>query len=110
LSRPAQEQTISAVQAFQEVGGLLGRFVLAFLAVRILSRRKLLRVFQVPGLVIVPFVFLYPALNDLGMLKWGAPSALASISAKVRRTAPSVNACLPDYEATRLCAGATKLC
>jgi hypothetical protein len=23
-------------------------------------------------LVIVPFVFLYPALNDLGMLKWGA--------------------------------------
>jgi MFS family permease len=72
LARPAQEQTISAVQAFQEVGGLLGRFVLAFLAVRILSRRKLLRVFQVPGLVIVPFVFLYPALNDLEMLKWGA--------------------------------------
>lgn len=72
LARPAQEQTISAVQAFQEVGGLLGRFVLAFLAVRILSRRKLLRVFQVPGLVIVPFVFLYPALNDLEMLRWGA--------------------------------------
>ena len=72
LARPAQEQTISAVQAFQEVGGMLGRFVLAFLAVRILSRRKLLRVFQVPGLVIVPFVFLVPAINNLEMLKWGA--------------------------------------
>jgi MFS family permease len=72
LARPAQEQTISAVQAFQEVGGLMGRFVLAFLAVRILSRRKLLRVFQVPGLVIVPFVFLVPAINNLEMLKWGA--------------------------------------
>jgi MFS family permease len=72
LARPAQEQTVSAVQGFQEIGGLLGRFVLAFLAVRILSRRKLLRIFQVPGLVIVPFVFLVPAINNLEMLKWGA--------------------------------------
>jgi MFS family permease len=41
----------------QELGGLLGRFLLALLAVRIASRRKLLRVFQTPGLFLVPLVF-----------------------------------------------------
>src|ERR1700739_2863130 len=46
LVRAAQEQTISALQALQEWGGLLGRIAMAFLAVRILSRRKLLRLFQ----------------------------------------------------------------
>ena len=34
LARPAQEQTISAVQSFQEFGGLAGRVLLAFLAGR----------------------------------------------------------------------------
>ncbi len=71
LARPVQEQTVSLVQSFQEFGGLLGRFVLAFLAIRILSRRRLLRVFQVPGLVLLPIVFLYPALHNLELLKWG---------------------------------------
>lgn len=41
----------------QEIGGLIGRFLLAMLAVRIVSRRSLLRVFQGPGLIIVPLVF-----------------------------------------------------
>jgi MFS family permease len=41
----------------QEIGGLVGRFVLAFLAVRILSRRNLLRVFQVPGMLFLPLFF-----------------------------------------------------
>jgi MFS family permease len=71
LPRPAQEQAISSVQFYQEMGGLVGRFILAFLAVRILSRRRLLRIFQVPGLFIVPLVFLFPALHDLETLKWG---------------------------------------
>lgn len=71
LPRPAQEQTVSNVQFFQETGGLAGRILLAILAARILSRRKLLRVFQVPGLILVPWVFCSPALNDLGMLKIG---------------------------------------
>lgn len=71
LARAAQEQAVSAVQFAQEVGGLTGRFLLAFLAVRIVSRRKLLRVFQVPGLIILPWVFLYPALADLTLLKVG---------------------------------------
>jgi MFS family permease len=71
LSRPAQEQAVSSVQFYQEMGGLVGRFILAFLAVRILSRRRLLRIFQVPGLFIVPLVFLFPAVRDLETLKWG---------------------------------------
>jgi len=71
LVRAAQEQTVSAVQFYQEMGGLTGRVLLAFLAIRILSRRSLLRVFQVPGLILVPFVFLWPAIHNLEMLKIG---------------------------------------
>ena len=71
LARPVQEKTVSAVQFYQETGGLVGRFILAYLAIRIVSRRRLLRIFQVPGLIIVPLVFLYPAVSDLDMLKWG---------------------------------------
>ena len=51
------QKMASEYTKLQEVGGLLGRFLLALLAVRILSRRKLLRVFQVPGMIIVPLVF-----------------------------------------------------
>jgi MFS family permease len=65
------QATVAGVQIIQEAGGLAGRFILAFLAVRIVSRRKLLRVFQIPGIIIVPLVFLYPAVHDLTLLKWG---------------------------------------
>ncbi len=65
------QSTVAGVQTLQELGGLAGRFLLAFLAIRIVSRRKLLRVFQIPGLIIVPLVFLYPAVHDLALLKWG---------------------------------------
>jgi len=65
------QSTVAGVQSVQEAGGLVGRFILAFLAVRIFSRRKLLRVFQIPGLIIVPAVFLYPAVHNLELLRWG---------------------------------------
>jgi MFS family permease len=42
----------------QEIGGLFGRFILALLVVRIVSRRALLRVFQVPGMFLLPIVFI----------------------------------------------------
>jgi MFS family permease len=71
LARPAQEQIISGVQSFQEFGGLAGRLLLAFLAVRIVSRRGLLRLFQVPGLILLPLVFLYSASGNLALLRWG---------------------------------------
>jgi MFS family permease len=71
LARPAQEKVVSAVQAWQEVGGLVGRVLLALLAVRIASRRGLLRVFQVPGLVILPLVFFLAAGSGVSAVKWG---------------------------------------
>ena len=71
LPRVAIEQTVSVVQSFQEFGGLTGRILLAYLAVRIVSRRRLIRLFQVPGLVIVPFVFAVAGTSSLTLLKWG---------------------------------------
>jgi hypothetical protein len=71
LPRPAQEQTVSHVQLYQEIGGLVGRFALAFLAVRIVQRRKLLHIFQVPGLILMPLVFIFAAPADLSLLTWG---------------------------------------
>jgi hypothetical protein len=71
LPRPQQQQVIGTVQLIQEMGGLAGRFLLAFLAVYIASRRKLLRIFQIPGLIFVPLVFLFAATSSLGFLKLG---------------------------------------
>jgi MFS family permease len=71
LARPAQEQTISGVQSYQEFGGLAGRVALGFLAARILSRRRLLHVFQIPGMILLPIVFLGPATSNLTLLQWG---------------------------------------
>ncbi len=52
------EQTAAAnYSKVQEIGGLLGRFILALLVIRIVSRRNLLRVFQIPGLIVMPLAF-----------------------------------------------------
>jgi MFS family permease len=72
LSKPQQQPVIAKVQGWQEMGGLAGRVALAGLALLIVGRRTLMRVFQLPGLVIIPLVFCYPAVNDLSLLKWGA--------------------------------------
>ena len=71
LPRAALERTVSTVQTFHESGGLVGRILLAYLAVRIASRRKLLRLFLIPGLFVLPFVFLIPATQSLTGVRWG---------------------------------------
>jgi MFS family permease len=71
LPRPQQQQIVGGVQMVQEAGGLVGRFALAALAAVIVSRRGLLRLFLLPGLLVVPLVFLYPATQDVTALKWG---------------------------------------
>ena len=71
LTPPEQQKAVSSVQFYQEIGGLVGRVILAFLAIRIASRRNLLRVFQVPGLIIVPLVFYFATSMSLDALKWG---------------------------------------
>jgi len=71
MPKAAQEQTVSTVQSVQEFGGLAGRIILALLAVRIVSRRRLLRVFQIPGMILLPIVFLFPATSSLFWTRWG---------------------------------------
>jgi hypothetical protein len=75
LPPPQRQQivqaTVAQVQTLQELGGLAGRILLAILAVRIVSRRRLLQLFLIPGLVIVPYVFCSPAVSNLALLKWG---------------------------------------
>lgn len=66
------EQAIAAnTTKVQEVGGLVGRFLLAALAVVIVSRQKLLRLFIAPGLLIMPIVFAYCAVTGLIPLQIG---------------------------------------
>lgn len=52
------EQNVGAEYTkMQEIGGLTGRFLLAILATIIVSRQWLLRVFQIPGLILMPAIF-----------------------------------------------------
>lgn len=70
--RKTREAMVSSVQGQQELGGLIGRILLAILAMFIVSRRTLLRIFQVPGLILVPLIFFYPARENLELFRWGA--------------------------------------
>jgi MFS family permease len=51
------DAVVAGVTLWQELGGLLGRALLAILAVRIVSRRTLFRVFQIPALIFIPALF-----------------------------------------------------
>ncbi len=72
------QEIAAGVTQFQEIGGLVGRVILAYLAVIIVSRRKLVRLFQIPGLIVMPVTFaliatssltwLYPAIFLAGLL------------------------------------------
>ena len=53
----ATDEAVATVTIFQEIGGLIGRVLLAFAALRIASRRTLLRLFQWPALLVVPALF-----------------------------------------------------
>jgi len=66
-----KQQTATAVQWWQEIGGLAGRTLLAMLVIVIASRRRLLRLFQIPGLIVVPVVFWLAPAWDVSTLKLG---------------------------------------
>jgi MFS family permease len=70
-ARRIEQATASDVTKVQEIGGLIGRTALAYLAVVIVSRRGLLRLFQVPGLIVMPFVFAWAATTSLSWLYTG---------------------------------------
>jgi MFS family permease len=53
----ATDEAVATVTIWQEIGGLVGRVLLAFAALRMASRRALLRLFQWPALLVVPALF-----------------------------------------------------
>jgi MFS family permease len=57
IAREVQGLTAGHLQLSQEIGGLVGRFVLALLVVAVVGRGRLIRIFQLPGLFVVPLVF-----------------------------------------------------
>jgi len=73
---PIEEKEAAIVQKWQEVGGLLGRILLAVGVLYISSRRALLRLFAVPALLFIPALFWWIGQNmgtagTIGALKWG---------------------------------------
>ena len=69
--RQIVQKTAAAYQTVQEVGGLVGRFALAALVLQIVSRRNLLRVFQVPGMIVVPITFALLVMNNRDLFSIG---------------------------------------
>ena len=65
------QETAASVTKVQEIGGLAGRVILALLVVRIVSRRALIRIFQIPGLIVMPLVFAIFAVKGLNLLYVG---------------------------------------
>jgi len=72
----ASDSAVAKVNKIQEAGGLVGRFLFAIVAVWFVSRRALLRVFQIPALIFVPLFFWWVSTQlgnaeSLGMIKAG---------------------------------------
>jgi MFS family permease len=57
VARNATDEAVARVTFWQEMGGLAGRLALAALAVAIVGRRTLFRLFQIPSLIFVPLFF-----------------------------------------------------
>ncbi len=64
-------QTGNTAQFWQEMGGLSGRILLAVLLVVILSRRMLLRVFQLPGLIAFPLTYFFLYRDEPDLFNYG---------------------------------------
>jgi hypothetical protein len=44
---------------------------MAILAIFVIGRRRLLHLFQIPGLILIPLVVLLPVVRDTGLPAWG---------------------------------------
>jgi len=71
IAGPIEQARAAKATKSQEVGGLFGRFALAGLILILASRRTLLRVFLVPGLIVMPIVFGWAAVTNLTNLEIG---------------------------------------
>jgi MFS family permease len=71
---PLQSQILAGgekVQMRQETGGFIGRVLLAILVVAIASKRTLLRVFVVPGLLVLPLTYFSLYHQSASVFAWG---------------------------------------
>jgi len=67
IAKLAEQSVAANVTKVQELGGLFGRILLAFLIVRIASRRRVIQMFLLPGLLIMPFTFGFAAVSSLNL-------------------------------------------
>jgi MFS family permease len=65
------EGVAANVATWQEIGGIVGRLLLAVLAAKTLSRRRLIWVFLIPGLIAMPLTFGFAAVSRLDLLYVG---------------------------------------
>jgi hypothetical protein len=70
-SKQIEQAPTATSTTIQELGGFCGRLLFAVLAVIIVSRRSLLRVFVGPGLIVMPVAFAVLMQQDLLALRIG---------------------------------------
>lgn len=71
ISGPVEQASAAHVTKVQEIGGLCGRVALAILVLVIVSRQRLLRLFLVPGLILMPLIFGWAGVTSLDYLEYG---------------------------------------
>ncbi len=71
VAGPVEQAAASTATKVQEVGGLVGRFLLAVLVAFVASRQTLIRIFLIPGLIIMPIVFAWAAVTSVEYLHVG---------------------------------------
>jgi MFS family permease len=77
------EQVVGAVQFGAELGVFAGRILFALVVVRIVSQRRLARLFLIPGLATFAFVYFFAATHDLKLFAAGVFGAALLINAPV---------------------------
>ena len=83
LAPIAQEQTISAVHLFSDLGNIAGRILFALVVVRVVGDRRLLRWLVVPALIVFPWLFVFAAQSSVDALKLGAFVATVLMTAQL---------------------------
>lgn len=78
-----QEQVVSAVHLFTDLGNVAGRWLFVLLIVRMFDQRRLLRTFLIPGLITIPVVYFVTARYDVNLLKLGVFVAAALMTAQM---------------------------
>lgn len=71
ISGPIVQSKASHATERQEIGGLVGRFLIAVLILFIASRRNLLRIFLIPGMILMPIIFGWAAVTSMEYLEYG---------------------------------------